>query len=743
MMMPCHFDDDVFESKTDRAEHRAHSLCKKRIKYQQSLDAQPKPKPSSMVRKTAGRPSGLAHALAPVPHGAARTMTRTCLSKGLVAGPDDMPTTSMGQAGRWVPCLRKPSVSRILLSGEAGSNSAHYESSNTPTADKRIPYKISLKTHLEVDVLDAVTTAGSGYSDSGQDSTTDESTQSCSDNERYVVSEHGDQVHLAKHTDDSLPKVEVAPSILVSDDPEEHVREAKNDNTSKSVKKPTGLKQKRKRAPHCEFFKQKANVAHDQKASVEVEIMVKAELAGRIESETHAAKERAVQEAQAIKAKAVLEAVSIRKDAKEVTAKAKAVLEGQVKATMQAERKAEALATKEAATALKHVKELEKRQAKKFKKEAGLERNNEQQKERTLEAARVQAAREKELASEEAAMIRAEAYAISNKINDQARVQVAASASARAKILKAQEDAEALKQQRLQEMAQAEAELKERTEAELQAKRVALEQELSKLQIEVEADVHAKLQLVAKVQRDAQVAKENAEQEAHAIKAQAVLSAVSVRRTAEQAIASAKAELETQREAVAQAERDAKMLTQKEAAASLKQAKELVKQNARKFKKESELEKQISQQKDRELEGARAQAAEEKAQAVAEAARIRADAFAIRSKIKEEARMQALADAAAIRAVAEAELREAQALREQLAVIEVKASPSNGEEDGETDVAMPERMLLGDVALSVSTEQVGVADVDWELVSCAAEAVEVADEDGCIEHEGDCWAMLD
>jgi len=259
----------------------------------------------------------------------------------------------------------------------------------------------------------------------------------------------------------------------------------------------------------------------------------------------------------------------------------------------------------------------------------------------------------------------------------------------------------------------------------------------------VEADVHAKLQLVAKVQRDAQVAKENAEQEAHAIKAQAVLSAVSVRRTAEQAIASAKAELETQREAVAQAERDAKMLTQKEAAASLKQAKELVKQNARKFKKESELEKQISQQKDRELQGARAQAAEEKAQAVAEAARIRADAFAIRSKIKEEARMQALADATAIRAVAEAELREARALCEQLAVIEVKASPFNVEEDGETDVAMPGRMLLGDVAHSVSTEQVGIADVDWELVPCAAEAVEVADEDGCIEHEGDCWAMLD
>lgn len=731
MMMPCHVDDDVFESKTDRAEHRAHSLCKKRIKYQQSLDAQPKPKPGAMVRKTAGRPSGLAHALAPVPHGAARTMARTCLSKGLVAGPDDMPTTSMGQAGRWVPCLRKPSVSRILLSGDAGSNSAHYESSNTPTADRRIPYKISLKTHLEVDVLDAVTTAGSGYSDSGQDSTTDESTQSCSDNERYVVSEHGDQVHVAKHTDDSLPKVEVAPSILVSDDPEEHVREAKNDNTSRIVKKSTGLKQRRKRASHCESFKQKANVAHDQQASVEVEIMVKEELVGK----THAATERAVQEAQAIKAKAVLEAVSIRKDAKEVTAKAKAVLEGQVKATMQAERKT-------AATALKHVKELEKRQAKKFKKEAGLERNNEQQKERTLEAARVQAAREKELASEEAAMIRAEAYAISNKINDQARVQVAASASAKAKILKAQEDTEALKQQRLQEVAQAEAELKERIEAELQAKRVALEQELSKLQIEVEADVHAKLQLVAKVQRDAQVAKENAEQEAHAIKAQAVLSAVSVRRTAEQAIASAKAELETQREAVAQAERDAKMLTQKEAAASLKQAKELVKQNARKFKKESELEKQISQQKDRELEGARAHAAEEKAQAVAEAARIRADAFAIRSKIKEEARMQALADATAIRAVAEAELREARALCEQLAVIEVKASPLNVEEDGETDVAMPGRMFLGDVALSVSTEQV-IADVDWELVPCAAEAVEVADEDGCIEHEGDCWAMLD
>jgi hypothetical protein len=91
-MTSCHSDNEVFEAKMVRAEHRAQSLYKKRVNYQRSLNAQPKPKPSSMLRM-ACRPSGPVHALAPVPHGAARTMTRTCLAKGLVAGSDDMPTT--------------------------------------------------------------------------------------------------------------------------------------------------------------------------------------------------------------------------------------------------------------------------------------------------------------------------------------------------------------------------------------------------------------------------------------------------------------------------------------------------------------------------------------------------------------------------------------------------------------------------------------------------------------------------
>lgn len=761
MMMSFQPDNEVFEfdSKTARAEHRAHSLWKKRVSYQESLNAQPKPKPGAKLRIAGNKPAGEAPALAAVPHGAARTMARTCLAKGLVAGCDDMPMTSMGKAGRWVPCLRKPSVSRpLLLCREAGAkgncmDSSHKEMPSTATC---VSPTAALKTVSEFDLIDATTSEGSVCGSGGPDSTTDDSAQSSSDTETTTSSLTSSQV--AEET-----SVKEADALPLSKD------EDGEEQSSATLTTPKTLKNKSQKKAHFETRKRKSKVAHaavemtypvqvevastkapithdakESRVSVQAEMLATTEKVMQIEKEALATKERAEHEAQAIKAKAVLEAVSIRKSAEEVSAKANAALEEQTKAQMQAERKAEASAKKEAAAALRQVKELEKQQAKKFKKE----KESGKQKERDLEAVRAQAAREMECAAEQASMIRTEAYAIRNKVKEEARVGAAATAAAKATILKAQEDSEALKQQRLQEVAQAEADFA-RSEAELEAKRAALDQEVMELQTKAQADVNAKMEVVAKVQRDAQSAKEHAEQEARLIKETAVLAALSVRRTAEDAVARAKAQLESQVEAASRAERDAKNLAEKEAAASLKKVKELGQQRAKKFRKESELERQMCLQRERELEIARQQAAEEKAQAVAEAARIRADAYATRNKIKEEARLQALADATAIRATAEAELHAARALSQQLAQAEsadldAKALAADTEEKGEVLAHMSEQVPVDSTDAFASLAQVVAGDVDWELVSCTADrAIELHDQDGCIEHEGEGWALLE
>jgi len=766
MMMSFQPDNEVFDfdSKTARAEHRAHSLWKDRVSYQESLNAQPKPKPGAKLRIAGNKPAGQAPALAAVPHGAARTMARTCLAKGLVAGCDDMPMTSMGKAGRWVPCLRKPSVSRpLLLCREAGAKGDCMDISHKemPSMAMCVSPTAALKTVSEFDLLDATTSEGSVCGSGGPDSTTDDSAQSSSDTEATTSSLNADcrkSSLLAEET-----SVEEADALPLSKD--EDVEE----QTSATLTTRKALKKKSQKKAHVETRKRKSKVAravveitypvevevestrepitHDAKesrVSVQAAMLATTEKVMQIEKEALATKERAEHEAQAIKAKAVLEAVSIRKSAEEVSAKANAALEEQTKAQLQAERKAEASAKKEAAAALRQVKELEKQQAKKFKKE----KESGKQKERDLEAVRVQAAREMECAAEEASMIRTEAYAIRNKVKEEARVGAAATAAAKATILKAQEDSEALKQQRLQEVAQAEADFA-RSEAELEAKRAALDQEVMELQTKAQADVNAKMEVVAKVQRDAQSAKEHAEQEARLIKETAVLAALSVRRTAEVAVARAKAQLESQVEAASRAERDAKNLAEKEAAASLKKVKELGQQRAKKFRKESELERQMCLQRERELEIARQQAAEEKAQAVAEAARIRADAYATRNKIKEEARSQALADATAIRATAEAELHEARALSQQLlqaesADLDAKALASNTEKKGEVLAPMSEQMPVDSTDALASFAQVVAGDVDWELVSCTADrAIKLHDQDGCIEHEGEGWALLE
>jgi hypothetical protein len=181
-MMPCtlscHVSTEDSEFKQARAERRMVALNKKRIAYKQALEAK---QAGSRNKRTPCVLGGRAPAMAPVPHGAARAMTRICLAKGLVDASEDLPAISMGRSGRWKPCLRKPSVARLLNPHESQRDRENFAACSKTQTVCIAPPKIC--TDSLFDIIDAMSTDCSVCSLNGETSSADVSAQSSSDSE--------------------------------------------------------------------------------------------------------------------------------------------------------------------------------------------------------------------------------------------------------------------------------------------------------------------------------------------------------------------------------------------------------------------------------------------------------------------------------------------------------------------------------------------------------------------------------
>mmetsp|Transcript_8762 Transcript_8762/g.24056 ORF Transcript_8762/g.24056 Transcript_8762/m.24056 type:complete len:862 (+) Transcript_8762:81-2666(+) len=293
--------------------------------------------------------------------------------------------------------------------------------------------------------------------------------------------------------------------------------------------------------------------------------------------------------------------------------------------------------------------QLEKRQAAEMRK-----RRNQEQQLRHLKEKADEALQAAEKMREEA-----EAEAIAAKARHLAEAEVVAQREAEAFALAEAESVrvqtEELVQQRMHELAQAQAALEASAAAEAESLKAQAESEARNVQVLAE-------QMKVRVQQETHSMKIRAEVESRVIKARAEMEARDLKAAMEaerrahleaqaqeqaQADARAKAELAAQEEAAREAQKRVDLAAQKEASAALKRAKELEQQRAKQFRKQQQQERKLAEAKERELEAARAKAKQESdallAKALAEAKAVKANAEAEARAIRARAEAEALA----------------------------------------------------------------------------------------------------
>lgn len=430
------------------------------------------------------------------------------------------------------------------------------------------------------------------------------------------------------------------------------------------------------RVPTPAVLAAEAAKADAERLKKEIEAKAREEAEANARKEIEAAKQKAQQEAEAVRHKAEQEAAKARKDAE--LAKLKA----------QQDAEAARLKTEQQAAKAREDAEVAKRKA---AAEARAREQAEHQAREQAEAARLKA-------EQEAAQVRAELAAARAKAEADARAHAEAEARARKEVelakLKAQQEAEAARLKAEQEAAKAreEADLAKRQAAEAQAKLAAeahareeaehkareqaeaarqrAEQEAAQareeaeqakrqaaeIQVKIEAESRARQEAEAaklKVELDAEAARIKAEQEAEKARAeaeqQARLRAEAAEQKAQAEAARIKAEQEAEK-ARADAEQQAQLRAEAaEQKAQAEAARIKAEQDAERVRVEAEQQARL-----------RAEAAEQKAQA--EAARIKAEQDA--EKVRAESEQQATAEAASLKARQEAEAARIKAQQE-------------------------------------------------------------------------------